>query len=183
MLENLVQTCDICICLAISVLQQQRYFFGKLRNQKSKTFKFFRRDRRPHQSNRQSLTFLFAWFVIPRTIRQVRPHAIEANVNPFLRISQTIILFVLTRDALFPLFDVVVMKGVLESHHSNDLVPWHLGALQVTETCRWTLLPAWCKSHISLRCDNRRIQNRRLSNGSRRYSCNRSARSWHHTSN
>ena len=95
---------------------KQRYFFGRLRNQKSKAFKFFTRDRRPHQSNRKSLTFLFAWFVIPRTISQICPHAIEANVNRFLRIFQTIILFVLTRDALFPLFDVVFMKGFLESH-------------------------------------------------------------------
>ena len=47
---------------------------------------------------------------------QSDPHAIEANVNRFLRIFQTIILFVLTRDALFPLFDVVFMKGFLESH-------------------------------------------------------------------
>ena len=149
--ENLVQTCDICICLAILVFQKQQYFFGELRNQKSKALKAFTRDRRPHQSNRKSLTFLFAWFVIPRTISQICPHAIEANVNRFLRIFQAVILFVLTRDALFPLSDVVFMKGFLESHQSMCLEPWHLGALQVSETCRWTLLPVWCKYHISLR--------------------------------
>ena len=29
--ENLVQTSDICVCLAILVIQKQRYFFGELR--------------------------------------------------------------------------------------------------------------------------------------------------------
>ena len=166
MRENLVQTSDICICLAIflSSISGTSLVNSEIRNARRSNFS---PETVAPISRIGSLSFLFARFVIPRTISQICPHAIEANVNRLLRIAQTIILFVLTRDALFPLSDIVVMKVFLGSHQSISVVQGRLGALQVAETCRGTRLPVWCKYRISLRRENSRIKNRRLSDANR----------------